>query len=65
MSKKNKRKALSGGKLIWKVADEWTSEMPNIELGEPITFSATMTVDPGPVLTIEIKGNTITIDYTP
>ena len=64
MSKKKKRKAIAGDKLIWKVADGWTHEIPNIELGETKTFSATI-AKAEPVLTIQIIGNTITIDYNP
>ena len=64
MSKKKKRKAVCGDKLIWKVADGWTHEIPNIELGEVKTFTASMAVDE-PFLTINISGNTITIDYNP
>ena len=84
MSKKKKRKAISGDKLRWSVDGNWTTEIPSIKLcrdekhaipyeqwyksfedSEPIKFTASMVIKPGPVLTIQIIGNTITIGYNP
>jgi len=48
--KKKKKKVIRDEILSWYEGGQWT---------------ATMTIQPGPILNINISGNTITIDYTP